>query len=541
MSIGKKLKILNYVLSTLVIALLGVIAVTAMNQLELNKASENRFNSYQTAIELVTSSEDLTRLARTYIITGNKKYQQEYWDIVNIRAGKKARANGETISLNEKMKKLGFTEEEFAQLKRAEDNSNTLVQRELAAMNAIEGKFKDKLGNYTINKVPNFEYAKSLMFGNEYDQAKITIKKLVRKFTKMLNERTEVTKEKYKSRGNILLSLIAFASIMLAVLIFTTNNNVKKVLSSIISDLQSTIEKSHKVSTRISEQTTSMAEATNQQASAANETSATVHEIAAMVTRNLESAKASTLKSEESFNVAMEGQRNVSLMKEIITEVESSNSAIMKDVLASNEQITEIVEVIRGISQKTEIINDIVFQTKLLSLNASVEAARAGENGKGFAVVAEEVGALSEMSGKAANEISEMLVQSIIDVEKIIQTTKENFNRLEQNSSEKIADSVKMATECERSLSEVVENVNEVKELMNQINVASSEQSEGVENINVAILEIEKGTQLSSTSAKNIDLGVNQLGTEFNNVSDVVSSLANEVLGQSGTNVKKAA
>lgn len=534
----KKIKILNYVLSTLVIFLLGIIATTAINQIELNEASDNRFDSYETAMELMISSENLTRLARTYIITGDTKYERQYWDIVAIRDGKKENENGEKISLHKKMEELGFTKEEFAQLNKAEENSNILIQTELTAMNAIKGKYKDNDGNFSIKRNPDFEYAKSLIFGKEYDQAKITIKKLINNFTKMLNDRTEVTKKEYQTRGNILLGTIALSSILLAILIFTTNNNVKKVLSSIVNDLQATINNSHKVSRSISEQTTSMAEATNQQASAANETSATVHEIAAMVTRNLESAKESSLKSEESFNVAIASQENVSKMKDIITEVESSNSVIMKDVLVSNEQITEIVEVIRGISQKTEVINDIVFQTKLLSFNASVEAARAGEHGKGFAVVAEEVGALSEMSGNAANEISEMLTQSIIDVEKIIQTTKENINRLERNSSEKIADSVKMAIECERSLSEVVENVNEVKDLMNQITIASSEQSEGVENINVAILQIEKGTQLSSTSAKNIDLGVNELSSEFENVSNVVSNLANEVLGQSPSTKK---
>ncbi|MFG1505222.1 methyl-accepting chemotaxis protein [Halobacteriovorax sp. ZH5_bin.2] len=517
---------------------MGIIATTAINQIELNEASDNRFDSYETAMELMISSENLTRLARTYIITGDTKYEQQYWDIVAIRDGKKENENGEKISLHKKMEELGFTKEEFAQLNKAEENSNILIQTELTAMNAIKGKYKDNDGNFSIKRNPDFEYAKSLIFGKEYDQAKITIKKLINNFTKMLNDRTEVTKKEYQTRGNILLGTIALSSILLAILIFTTNNNVKKVLSSIVNDLQATINNSHKVSRSISEQTTSMAEATNQQASAANETSATVHEIAAMVTRNLESAKESSLKSEESFNVAIASQENVSKMKDIITEVESSNSVIMKDVLVSNEQITEIVEVIRGISQKTEVINDIVFQTKLLSFNASVEAARAGEHGKGFAVVAEEVGALSEMSGNAANEISEMLTQSIIDVEKIIQTTKENINRLERNSSEKIADSVKMAIECERSLSEVVENVNEVKDLMNQITIASSEQSEGVENINVAILQIEKGTQLSSTSAKNIDLGVNELSSEFENVSNVVSNLANEVLGQSPSTKK---
>jgi methyl-accepting chemotaxis protein len=86
----------------------------------------------------------------------------------------------------------------------------------------------------------------------------------------------------------------------------------------------------------------------------------------------------------------------------------------------SNDEISSIVKVIAEIGDKTKVINDIVFQTKLLSFNASVEAARAGEQGKGFAVVAEEVGNLATMSGKAAEEISSMLGDSMGKVELIV-------------------------------------------------------------------------------------------------------------------------
>ena len=68
---------------------------------------------------------------------------------------------------------------------------------------------------------------------------------------------------------------------------------------------------------------------------------------------------------------------------------------------------------ISEIGNKTKVINDIVFQTKLLSFNASVEAARAGEHGKGFSVVAEEVGNLAHMSGNSAKEITQLLESSI--------------------------------------------------------------------------------------------------------------------------------
>jgi hypothetical protein len=92
-----------------------------------------------------------------------------------------------------------------------------------------------------------------------------------------------------------------------------------------------------------------------------------------------------------------------------IMEIQETNKKLVDDVLEGNRKISEIVELVKEIGNKTKVINDIVFQTKLLSFNASVEAARAGEHGKGFAVVAEEVGNLASMSGQASKEISALL------------------------------------------------------------------------------------------------------------------------------------
>jgi len=540
MSIGKKLKFLNYVLFSVVLILIGVIGVTAKNQLSLNESYEKRFESYQRVVELRQSSDDLTRLARTYVVTADKKYEDMYWDILAVRSGKKARKDGTKIALKTIMENLGFTDEEFGKLKEAEDNSNSLVNTETIAMNAVKGLYKDANGEYTVKKKPDLEYARRIMFDKKYHADKQIIVNPIVEFEKMLDLRTKETAASYKKNGNILLGTITVLAVLLSILIFSTNNNVKKVLECIVFDLESSVDASALISSKISNLTSSMAEATNQQAAAAQETSATVDEISAMVSRNLENAETSATKSEESYRVAKSGQESVNKMKELIVNVEESNSVIMKDVLASNDEISNIVEVIKGISEKTKVINDIVFQTKLLSFNASVEAARAGEHGKGFAVVAEEVGALSEMSGKAANDIADMLTQSIVNVEGIVEKTKESVNRLEKNSSEKIAESVQMAVECENSLNSVVENVNLVKDLMNQINLASSEQVDGVKNINTAMQEIEKGTQLTSGSAKEIDSGASDLTHEFDKVGVVVSDLAREVLGKTITNGNKA-
>src|SRR3954468_23516662 len=84
----------------------------------------------------------------------------------------------------------------------------------------------------------------------------------------------------------------------------------------------------------------------------------------------------------------------------------------MAAIKESNDLLNDLKTSFQAIQNKTRVINDIVFKTKLLSFNASIEAARAGQYGKGFSVVAEEVGRLAQTSGKAAKEIEALLSES---------------------------------------------------------------------------------------------------------------------------------
>lgn len=110
-------------------------------------------------------------------------------------------------------------------------------------------------------------------------------------------------------------------------------------------------------------------------------------------------------------------------MLDSIKNIGAANERAGREIGASARHFADIVKVIEEIGSKTKVINDIVFQTKILSFNASVEAARAGEHGKGFTVVAEEVGKLAAMSGVAAHEIGELLSGSIQKVDAIVKDT----------------------------------------------------------------------------------------------------------------------
>jgi methyl-accepting chemotaxis protein len=132
-----------------------------------------------------------------------------------------------------------------------------------------------------------------------------------------------------------------------------------------------------------------LSQATTEQAASLEQTSASIHEMNSMVERNTENAKAAADKSGHSRDGALRGKDVVTKMMTAINEINDANSGIMSQIDESNVRMGEIITVINEIGSKTRVINDIVFQTKLLSFNASVEAARAGEHGKGFAVVAE--------------------------------------------------------------------------------------------------------------------------------------------------------
>jgi len=191
----------------------------------------------------------------------------------------------------------------------------------------------------------------------------------------------------------------------------------------------------------------------------------------------------------------------------------------------SNKEFAEIVKVISAIGEKTKVINDIVFQTKLLSFNASVEAARAGEHGKGFAVVAEEVGNLASMSGKAATEISEMLGHSIKKVESIVESTQSKIKTLVEKGKEKLSSGIKTAEKCDVALDEVLENVAKVDEMISEIATASKEQSRGIQEITGAMSQLDQANQQNTDISQNSSVAATQLSRQAADLKEVVAQL----------------
>ncbi len=212
-------------------------------------------------------------------------------------------------------------------------------------------------------------------------------------------------------------------------------------------------------------------------------------------------------------------------------EINQSNNSIMEQVESSNKQITEIVDVIKEIGAKTKVINDIVFQTKLLSFNASVEAARAGEMGKGFAVVAEEVGNLAAMSGNAAREISELLDSSISKVETIVHETKEKVGTQVISGKEKVKVGTEIANQCGTLLETIVSEVSSISKMAEEISVASNEQAQGVGEITKAITQLDTVTQQNSSSSEETASAAEELSAQAESLNTAVLDLVAAIEG----------
>lgn len=249
---------------------------------------------------------------------------------------------------------------------------------------------------------------------------------------------------------------------------------------------------------------------TTSQLNASIERSSTAsHEISSTVHTTAESAVkleqlADSLYS--SIQKSAESRKQTSLQ---MAEVESAVKDVQSQVKLGLDEIASITETLAQIQEKAKIINDIVFQTKLLSFNASVEAARAGEYGKGFAVVAEEMASLAAISGSAAKEIESILVSGVSQTREKIENVTSSLNHVTSSAVHSLEKANKTRSAVSAFFKEIEDSIELTREQAKQISTATKEQSQGVSEIDSALQGLRSNSLvLSDMSEKNHDSSV---------------------------------
>ena len=230
-------------------------------------------------------------------------------------------------------------------------------------------------------------------------------------------------------------------------------------LSSTLSQINIASDEVANGADQVSSGAQALSQGATEQASAVEELAATINDISMQVQKTADNAREASAKVTEAQN----------------------------ELLFSNEHMSEMIEAMQEIEQKSgdigkiiKTIEDIAFQTNILALNAAVEAARAGEAGKGFAVVADEVRNLASKSAEAAS----------------------NTTNLIEGTIQAVTNGTHIAGQTAEALRVTVESTKQVVDYVDKISNAAIEQADAINQVTQGVDQISSVVQTNSATAE---------------------------------------
>jgi len=230
---------------------------------------------------------------------------------------------------------------------------------------------------------------------------------------------------------------------------------------------------------QISDSTYTLSSGASEQAGVVEELTASIEEISNHTSKNAESANEAKELAISAKSRALQGN---SQMERLLST--------MAEIRDSSEKVSKVIK----------FIEDIAFQTNILSLNAAVEASRAGAAGRGFAVVAEEVKNLAQRSAAAASETTDTIQVSI----------------------RKAAEGEKVAHDTAATFENIVKDIEKAAEAVSEIAAASADQALGIQQINQGILQVSNLAQANAATAEEEAAASQVLSEQANNLRDLL-------------------
>lgn len=494
----------------------------------LNSANEERFNLTYNANRFMNGSAYLTNEVRAFAATGEQEHYDNYWREVNELKNRDLGVSA--------MQEIGITDEEQNMIDDMFSLSNELVPLEeeamnqvkagdresavryvygsdyssaIAQINALKDQFLTALDTRTKERLDDLNYqaafirqvmslALILIAAIQLISMLITNRRVLRPVVAVRDQMGEI------SNGNLSadFSLEPDTSEigMLVASIHETKRELKKYIQDIdhklaqmaqgsmdvtigsdyrgeflpiqnamrqiVDSLNHALSKISITAERVSTESEHMASGaetlsngTVRQASAVQELSASIQEISSQVDRTSKDA-------DDARHASGEAAKQL----EICGQKMESLSSAMSDISKASNQIGGIIKT----------IEDISFQTNILALNAAVEAARAGEAGKGFAIVADEVQDLANKSSVSAQDIAELI----------------------ENSMELVRYGSSLTTDTTNAILTVVSSAQKSTQLVDRIAESAQYQSQSLKQLTQGMEQISEVVQTNASTAQ---------------------------------------
>ncbi len=463
--------------------------------------------SNQLALELRLSSNDLTRMARSYVMTGNKEYlkqynqvldirngkvprpidyYQEYWQLMDINNPVPPRGSGKAVPLVDLFKQAGFTPEEFEKLQKAKDLSNALAQIEAQAFTLIQ-KFGASGDGEAQHK------AHELLFGDEYAKNKRIIMEPISEFINLMETRLDAQKASAESSYNTAKVLFFFSMTLALILIGVVFLLVRRLNKLQLEETLETQEQIKAENEKINNSVINILQSVSQ----LSQKDLTIR---APVTDDVVGTVSDSINylAEETGRVMQEVKNVAGLVKDSSSKVKSQAEQVTKTAEEERATVEEMIASLVEATKTMEQVANLADETNTAGQKATEVTENALETVNDTVQDMEAIRTTIAETEKRIKRLGERS-QEISGIVNLINTISERTHVLALNASMQAA----VAGEAGRGFAVVAEEVqrlaessqNATRQIESLVNNIQIETNETINTVNHTISQVVEGSE----------------------------------------------